>query len=1016
MKIFHRFRRQVSCLLIICSLLPAALVAESEPDPIEPRVHPLFSNRMVLQRNQPVPVWGHASPGTEMTVEFGGQLVRTQTGSDGRWLLFLEPMKASGEGRTLKITDSSGEPDIELVDVLVGDVWVCAGQSNMAQTMDRYLIWDKVKKGFTNPNIRLFKIKQGGVARDGPSTEIVSDPFFKVSWQPCVPEFAAKFSAAASFFGMELECLTGVPLGLLYANRGATSASCWLPHEVLEGNPAYSRFLSPQNPNYTPSKFNPDAILAPSRLYNGTIHPLAPFAIRGVIWYQGESDSRWSWLYADLFSDVIRSWRKLWGYDFPFLYVQLAPHADVKWDNAGDVRALIREAQQQVLEDVPGTAMVVITDAGEAEDIHPQAKDIPGKRLARLAASLDIETIDAGFPSFKHLKVRGNRASLRFDHVSGGLQTQRVAMNVERGHFPGEGPDAVVAEADTLVGFEVCGPDRVFHPAKATIVLPDTVEVYSPDVLDVTAVRYGWANFPLCNLYGGNGMPASPFRTRVAEVANKADPGLVEVCESLPVSKPNILLIIADDLNTALSGYGHPQCKTPNLDRLAAEGTRFTRAYCQYPLCGPSRASLMSGRYPLSNGVTDNSGVLKADIPTLPQLFRESGYWTGRVSKIFHMGVPGHIYTGDDGLDHPESWTERYNVSVMEALTPGKAEDVMLEDSTPHYNEYREKWQAVAGKGGKLFINHGNHQGDDFVIVEADVGDEQLADGVAANKTIELLKERASDKEPFFLAVGFVRPHVPFVAPRRSFDRYPVDEMQVPEVSMDDLDDVPGSAKKRTNAAKFQLSEEAQRKSMRGYYASVSYMDEQVGRLIDTLDTVGLRDSTIVVFLSDHGYHLGEHTMWQKLSLFEESIRTPLIVSIPGQTLVNGKCASIVELIDIYPTIAEIAGLDAPEEIQGQSFVPLLKDADADLGHKDALIQVGLDFCLRTSKWAFMRYSARGDGINEFMLYDMQEDPEQFTNLVGNRDYSEIEGFLRKRLEERIQSAKTPVHSIKDPQ
>ena len=152
--------------------------------------------------------------------------------------------------------------------------------------------------------------------------------------------------------------------------------------------------------------------------------------------------------------------------------------------------------------------------------------------------------------------------------------------------------------------------------------------------------------------------------------------------------KPNILFIMADDLNTALSGYGHPQCKTPNLDRLAERGTTFTRAYCQFPSCGPSRASIMSGTYPLTNGVTGNGGALKGDTQTLPKLFRDSGYWTGRVSKIYHMGVPGHIYTGDNGTDHAPSWVKRYNVSVMESLTPGKAEDVMLTDSTPVYDEY----------------------------------------------------------------------------------------------------------------------------------------------------------------------------------------------------------------------------------------------------------------------------------------------------------------------------------------
>lgn len=476
--------------------------------------------------------------------------------------------------------------------------------------------------------------------------------------------------------------------------------------------------------------------------------------------------------------------------------------------------------------------------------------------------------------------------------------------------------------------------------------------------------------------------------------------------------KPNVLFIMADDFNTALSGYGHPQCKTPNLDKLAALGTSFTRAYCQFPLCGPSRASIMSGRYPLSNGVMGNGGLLKGSLPTLPQIFRDSGYWTGRVSKIYHMGVPGEIYTGDNGADHPASWAERFNVSVMESLTPGTAEDVMMEDSTPFYDEYRSKWLEMRNKGGLLFIKEGNHQGSDFVIVEADVEDAELADGAAADKAVQLLEVRAKASEPFFLAVGFVRPHVPLVAPRRSFTGYPLDEMRVPEVPEGDLDDMPREARAASNAAKFKLTPEAQKKSLRGYYAAVSYMDEQVGRLLDALDQLGLRENTIVVFMSDHGYHLGEHTMWQKQSLLEECIRVPLIVSAPGQKAPRRKCAAMIELIDVYPTLAELAGIRAPGQIQGKSFARLLDFPDESGERKDALTQTSSGFCLRTEEWAYMRYQPKKGGAKSFMLYDMKNDPGQFTNLAGNRDTAEVESQLEKRLVERITAARKAGRSV----
>ena len=471
---------------------------------------------------------------------------------------------------------------------------------------------------------------------------------------------------------------------------------------------------------------------------------------------------------------------------------------------------------------------------------------------------------------------------------------------------------------------------------------------------------------------------------------------------SAGVKKPNVLFIMADDLNTALSGYGHPQCKTPNLDRLAAKGTTFTRAYCQYPLCGPSRASIMSGLYPVTNGVTGNGGVLKLETPTLPELFRKSGYWTGRAGKIYHMGVPGHIFTGDPGTDHAASWDVTHNVKVMETLTPGKAEDVMLTDSTPMYEKYREKWKAH-DKLGVFRIDHGNHQGSDMVIVEATVPDEDLADGYTAGKAIELLKARAADKKPFFLGVGFVRPHVPFVAAERSFRHYPVDAMELAEVPEGDLDDMPNQAKQQANAKRYKLSKEDQRKSLRGYYASVTYMDEQVGRLLDALDELNLRNNTIVVFVSDHGFHLGEHTLWQKGSLMEESARVPMIVSLPGQQGAR-QSTRVVELIDLYPSLAASAYLELPDGLQGQSLLDSLSGKEVSYPDEEALTQVGSDWGLRTPKWAFMRYGKPGSGKEEFMLYDMEKDPKQFTNLAGDPEHAEVLAMLKKRLSDRLEA------------
>lgn len=508
------------------------------------RLNGMFTDNMVLQRNKPVPVWGTADSGEHIVVSFAGQEKKTIADAEGRWQVMLDPMEVSSNPRKMCIYHGVSSIRLTISNILIGDVWLCAGQSNMAQTMKRYLIWDQVKDGFENDQLRLFKIKEGGVGSPQPTKELVVDPLFKNSWQSCASEFGAEFSATAGFFGMKLQRDSGVPVGLLYANRGGTQANMWMPRKMLESKPVYEQFLDASNPNWTPSKSNPDAIRAPSHLYNGTIHPLAPFAIKGCIWYQGESDSQYSDIYCEMMADLVASWRRMWGYDFPFLFVQLAPWDNVRWDRLGEGWAWQREAQLDCLDAITGSGMAVIIDGGEAKDIHPQAKNLPGERLAMLAASLDDPKVDAHFPAFVNLEVKQGKVLLKFKDVSGGLNTRRVAMNVERGALHGEGADAVVAEAGELKGFTICGADRKFVPAQAKIISGDSVEVWASKVTKPVAVRYGWANFPLCNLYGGNGMPTSPFRTddfpkpnltgeKIATLFKSVKPGWGDVMEVL---------------------------------------------------------------------------------------------------------------------------------------------------------------------------------------------------------------------------------------------------------------------------------------------------------------------------------------------------------------------------------------------------------------------------------------------------------------------------------------------------
>ena len=364
-----------------------------------------------------------------------------------------------------------------------------------------------------------------------------------------------------------------------------------------------------------------------------------------------------------------------------------------------------------------------------------------------------------------------------------------------------------------------------------------------------------------------------------------------------PPDQPNVLFMIADDLNTALSGFGHEQCKTPNLDRLAARGVKFESMHCQYPVCGASRASLMSGLYPYSNLTLGNTGTLRGSMPnvvTLSQTFRKNGYFAARVSKIYHMRIPFEIIDGTAESDDPLSWDEAINIKAPEQNAPGDATNWSPKDKGS------QKFEGVIATGG----------------------DSEHADGMAADQAIRILN--GVKDTPFFLAVGFVRPHVPLVAPRKYFDRYVRSDMRAPIVPENDLDDVPAIIRGyKNNSTTYGVTPELHKGLLQAYYASVSYMDAQVGRVLDALEENGLSDNTIVVFTSDHGYLLGHHQKFQKQHLFEEATRVPFIISVPWLKKQHGRgTQKITELVDLYPTLAELAELKAPVELQGTSLAP----------------------------------------------------------------------------------------------
>ena len=429
---------------------------------------------------------------------------------------------------------------------------------------------------------------------------------------------------------------------------------------------------------------------------------------------------------------------------------------------------------------------------------------------------------------------------------------------------------------------------------------------------------------------------------------------------------------MSDDLNTALSGFGHPQCKTPELDKLATRGMCFENMHCQYPVCGASRASLMSGLYPYTNGTLGNSGTLRGNMPnvvTMSQMFRNNGYRVGRVSKIYHMGIPPEIIAGTATRDDPHSWDEAVNIKAPEQYAPGVSTHWSPKD-----------------KGSQTFEG-----------VEAEGDDLVHADGMAANHAIDFLK-RNKDK-PFFLACGFVRPHVPLVAPAKYFDLYDRDAMEAPVVPEDDLEDVPQIIRNyKRNSTTYGVTPELHKGLLEAYYASVSYMDAQVGRVLDALDKLELSKNTIVIFTSDHGYMLGHHHKFQKQHLFEESTRVPFILSVPWMKDTHGnRTKKITELVDLYPTLAELTGLTPPSVLQGHSLVVLLDDPASLAWKKDMAFTISRSGgeSIRTHDWRYIHW---GHGEKGQELYDLKNDPAEFKNLSGNPQYADQLKRLKAQL------------------
>lgn len=441
-----------------------ALMLAVVPGSAAVKPHALFSDNAVLQQGMKVPVWGTADDGEKVTVKFQNQVVST-IAKRGQWILWLEPLQAGGPF-TLTINS------LELKNILVGEVWVCSGQSNMwwllAQTVDA----EKAIADSKDSSLRLLTVP---MAATRPKE-------FAVSWKKCGPETAHDFSAVGYYFGRDLRKSLKVPVGLINSSVGGTLAEAWMSRRALKANPDFKVILD--NPYPVPNRS--------SCLYNGMIAPLLPYAIRGAIWYQGESNAGRAFQYRILFPTMIQDWRESWRQgDFPFLFVQLAPYGKIETEPGDSAWAELREAQLLTSLNVPHTAMAVITDFGDPVDIHPQNKEPVSARLALAARAVAYgERIVYSGPIYKSMKIEGDRVILSFDHVGSGL----------------------AAKDGELKGFTIADQNGKFSNAQAEI-QGNKVAVWSPQVEHPTAVRYGWANCPVVNLYNEEGLPASPFRT-----------------------------------------------------------------------------------------------------------------------------------------------------------------------------------------------------------------------------------------------------------------------------------------------------------------------------------------------------------------------------------------------------------------------------------------------------------------------------------------------------------------------
>ena len=440
--------------------------------------------------------------------------------------------------------------------------------------------------------------------------------------------------------------------------------------------------------------------------------------------------------------------------------------------------------------------------------------------------------------------------------------------------------------------------------------------------------------------------------------------------------KLNVLFIIADDLNCDIGGYGNKTVITPNIDKLIKKGIVFENTHCQYPLCGPSRASIMTGMYSDQTKITKNNVYLRNAVPdviTMGQRFRQQGYQSVRIGKIFHYDNPSAI--GTSGTDDIHTWDQTIN---------------------PYGRDKLEEY--------KINTLHPRRYGGTLSWLAAEGSDEEQTDGIGASEAINQLEKFANNGQNFFLALGFYRPHTPYVAPKKYFDLYERSEIQIPNSGEEYLATLPLPAAKSVRAKKVQLNleEDLAKEIKEAYYATTSFVDAQLGRVLEKLRQTGLDKNTIVVFTSDHGYHLGEHGHWQKQTLFENATRVPLIFSIPWTEKTIKRTNIPVELIDIYPTIMDLLEIKTPNHVVGKSLKPLMLNNSSTFGNS-SLTKWRNGYSMRTEQYRITKWGEHGELGYE--LYDHSKDDQELNNLANDTSKIKLLDSLKIIIDNRISEA-----------